>query len=437
MWQSIPVILAVLVASFGPVAAKDPQKSCTIKSGGSNATDDAPEILKAFKKCGQNGRVVFEPTTYYVHSAMNVSWLENVDIDIHGTLLTDLLMSYLSGQWSTDISYWLNNSMEVGYQNQSTALRLGGNNVRINGYGKGTFDGNGDYWYQWIRQQPNTSNYPGRPHAVTFSNLKNSAVRGLTFLRSQMWTMSIIESHNVLLDSILVNNTGNWAQSSNTDGADTIRSSHITFNNWTVYNGDDSLSMKANSTDITITNSKFYNGLGIAMGSIGQYKDQFETIERVTAKNIEYYNTLHAFYIKIWTADQNGYPPNGGGGGLGFASDMKLTNLTTTGLRGAAFAISQCTRFSGAPGQGNCTNSEFQIKKVEIHGLSGTSKSTRVASLQCSAVAPCTNITISDTALLLSNGTAAEAHLCGNIENPIGFNCTGTPCVGGSATGEC
>lgn len=52
--------------------------------------------------------------------------------------------------------------------------------------------------------------------------------------------------------------------------------------------------MKANSTDITITNSKFYNGLGIAMGSIGQYKDQFETIERVTVKNTEYYNTLHA-----------------------------------------------------------------------------------------------------------------------------------------------
>jgi hypothetical protein len=52
--------------------------------------------------------------------------------------------------------------------------------------------------------------------------------------------------------------------------------------------------MKANSTDITITNSKFYNGLGIAMGSIGQYKGQFETIERVTVKNIEYYNTLHA-----------------------------------------------------------------------------------------------------------------------------------------------
>ena len=77
--------------------------------------------------------------------------------------------------------------MDVGYQNQSTALIIGGDNVRINGHGTGTFDGNGDYWYQWIRQQPNTSNYPGRPHAVTFGNLTNSVVRGLTFLRSQMW----------------------------------------------------------------------------------------------------------------------------------------------------------------------------------------------------------------------------------------------------------
>lgn len=56
--------------------------------------------------------------------------------------------------------------------------------------------------------------------------------------------------------------------------------------------------MKANSTDITIKNCKFYNGLGIAMGSIGQYNGQYETIERVTAENIEFINTLHAVSSK-------------------------------------------------------------------------------------------------------------------------------------------
>ncbi|CAI7626411.1 unnamed protein product [Penicillium pancosmium] len=420
------VIVAILACAFGFVEANYHRKSCVVKGGQSKDIDDGPAILHAFKKCGQHGRVLFEPQTYYVNSVMNVSWLKDVDIEIHGTL-----------EWSTDIMYWLNNSMEVGYQNQSTAFIIGGDDVRINGFGTGTFNGNGDDWYKWIRQQKNTSNYPGRPHALTLSHLTNSAIHGLRFLRSQMWTMSIIHSHNVVLDSIFINNTGNSAQSSNTDGADTIYSSHIIFNNWTVYNGDDSISLKANSTDITISNCKLSNGLGIAIGSIGQYKDQFETVERVSINNIDYENTLHAFYVKTWTDDQNGYPPNGGGGGLGYLSGVKVTNLKATGLRGAAFAVSQCTRFSGAPGVGNCTNSQFQIENVAIENLSGTTQSTRVASLQCSAVAPCTDITIADVDLHLANNTEANSYLCGNVMSPTGFTCTGDVCVGGSATGEC
>jgi galacturan 1,4-alpha-galacturonidase len=84
-----------------------------------------------------------------------------------------------------------------------------------------------------------------------------------------------------------------------------------------VDNGDDCISTKANSTDITISNCTFYNGLGIAVGSIGQYKGVFETVQRVHAQNINFFDTLHAAYFKTWTGQQVGYPPNGGGGGLG------------------------------------------------------------------------------------------------------------------------
>lgn len=93
----------------------------------------------------------------------------------------------MSVQWSTDIQYWLNNSLPVGYQNQSTAFIVGGNNVTINGHGTGTFNGNGDVWYAFISKQAVTSNYPGRPHAITFNGLNNSHVAGLNFQRSQMW----------------------------------------------------------------------------------------------------------------------------------------------------------------------------------------------------------------------------------------------------------
>jgi len=103
----------------------------------------------------------------------------------------------------------------------------------------------------------------------------------------------------------------------NTDGADTIYADNITFNRWEVKNGDDAISPKANSTNILISNSKFWHGSGIAIGSIGQYDQVYEVIENVTAVNITFVETLHAAYFKTWTGQHVGYPPNGGGGGIG------------------------------------------------------------------------------------------------------------------------
>lgn len=110
--------------------------------------------------------------------------------------------------------------------------------------------------------------------------------------------MAIISSEDVLLENIYVNNTGKNAD--NTDGADTIFANNITFRGWTVVNGDDSISTKANSTNILIENCTFYNGLGVAIGSIGQYNNTSEYIENVTARNIINYNTRYAAYIKTW-----------------------------------------------------------------------------------------------------------------------------------------
>ncbi|KAH7069731.1 extracellular exo-polygalacturonase-like protein [Paraphoma chrysanthemicola] len=419
------LVLALSVSS-ATASPSNARKTCIVKNSGTNLTDDAPAIRAAFEECGHHGKIVFSPTTYYVNTELDIRGLEDVDIDVQGELL-----------WSTDIQYWLNASLPVGYQNQSTAFILGGNNVRINGHGVGTFNGNGDYWYQWIRKQSNTSNYPGRPHQITFNGLTNSVVKGLRFLRSQMWTMSIINSHHNKFEDIFVNNTGNVVSSSNTDGVDTFFSSNILFRNLTVYNGDDSFSCKANSTNITLLDSHFYHGLGIAIGSIGQYNGRFETIENIRAENVFFSDTLHAFYVKTWTNDQNGYPPNGGGGGRGYAQNMVMKNLTIEGMRGAAFSISQCTRFSGAPGVGNCTNSQFQVRDVEISGMKGTTRDRRTVSLQCSAVAPCTDIALDGIDLKYSNGTSVRNFLCGNVVGNKGWNCTGPVCVGGSATGGC
>lgn len=79
-----------------------------------NGSDSVPAIIAAFKQCGRNGRVIFKNTTYNINSVMNTTGLENCEVDVRGTLL-----------WGTDIDYWLNHSLPVGYQNQSSAWFFG------------------------------------------------------------------------------------------------------------------------------------------------------------------------------------------------------------------------------------------------------------------------------------------------------------------------
>lgn len=188
--QALP---AFSIPSSPPSYGQGARANCVVESAGTN--DSASAILRAFHECGHNhgferGRIVFKNETYHVKSVMNTTGLRNVDIDLHGTLL-----------WDTNINYWLNHSLPVGYQNQSSAWLFGGESVNWNGFGYGTFDGvslscpvprherlltgigNGQVWYDFIN---GTNNYPGRPHSITITGTKDSYFEGIRFVQSQM-----------------------------------------------------------------------------------------------------------------------------------------------------------------------------------------------------------------------------------------------------------
>ncbi|GIZ41997.1 hypothetical protein CKM354_000527800 [Cercospora kikuchii] len=395
--------------------------TCVVKPAGQN--DSAPAIIKAFEDCGHNegdarGRVVFKNETYHIKSVMKTTGLRNVDIELHGTLL-----------WDQNIPYWLNNSLPVGYQNQSSAWSFGGENVNWQGFGYGTLDGNGQVWYDFIN---GTNNYPGRPHSITITGTKDSYFHGIRFVQSQMWTMTIIHSENVLLEDIYINSTdtkqavGFDFSSLNTDGADTIYANNITFRRFTVDNGDDSISAKANSTNILIEDCDFYTGLGVAIGSIGQYEDRYETIENITARNITINHMRYGVYIKTWTGVSTGYPPNGGGGGRGYAANMTFEDFKLKNASGI-FAITQCTSYNGA--SGNCETSPFNIRDLTLKNWSGTTTSDVIGEMQCSAAAPCTGFTIEGMEGIIDtvNNTLPSQYLCDSVIDPTGFECTGVP----------
>lgn len=238
---------------------KSGRRVCTVAAP-KDGSNSAPNIIAAFKQCGHNGKVIFkegttctlskaiafkgrlqkvlltERLTDHINSVMEITGLSNVEIDIRGTLL-----------WSTDISYWLANSLPMGYQTQSTAFILGGDRVHMySSTGVGTFDGNGQVWYT---KYGSTSNLARRPHQITFNGLINSVIEGIKFVQSMMWTMTVIHSSRVLLQDIYVNNTNfdnnAYGNNLNTDGANTIYASDITFVRWVVDNGDDNIAFKA------------------------------------------------------------------------------------------------------------------------------------------------------------------------------------------------
>lgn len=294
---------------------------CVIPAN-NDGTDDSPAIVTVFSECRQDSEIIFQNTTYNIAKVMNLTGLDNVKIEIHGTLL-----------WSKDIDYWLNNSLPIGpgtdqdsyppaaYQNQTTALILGGKNLHVEGNGIGTFDGNGQVWYDFVKGQ---SNYPNRPHAIVIT-ATDSYFHGLRWVQPQMWTVTIVSSERVVLEDIYVNSTSHSSQPArNTDGANTLFSDSITFRRWEIDNGDDCIAFKANSTNMLVEDSILHGGNGIAVGSVGQYFGRFETVENIVVRNVTMYGSKFATRIKTWTGEQNEWPPNGGGGGLGCELSLQI-----------------------------------------------------------------------------------------------------------------
>lgn len=78
-------------------------KKCVVQASRDPAIDDAPAIRVAFDTCHEDSHIVFENTTYYVHTVLNTTGLRNVDVEVLGTLVWD----------NSNIQYWLRNSLDM------------------------------------------------------------------------------------------------------------------------------------------------------------------------------------------------------------------------------------------------------------------------------------------------------------------------------------
>ena len=86
----------------------------------------------------------------------------------------------------------------------------------------------------------------------------------------------------------------------NTNGVDTGYSTHMTFSNIDVNNGDDCIAFKSSSTDITLNNITCIGSHGISVGSLGLEPRIPHKVENVYISDVKMINLTFATRIKFY-----------------------------------------------------------------------------------------------------------------------------------------
>ena len=222
-------------------ASINARQSCTVYAKG-DKQDDVPQIIDAFNKCGQGGRIIFpEDQVYWINSKLN-------------PIVNDVVIEWRGlWQYSDDIQAWGNKSYHIEFQNHYAGFVLTGDGIHIDGYGTGGINGNGDVWYTADKG----FTQPGRPMPFVFWNVSDVTVSRFYIKQPQLWSLNIMNGTNMAFDQIYCNATAtkapwgkNWVQ--NTDGFDTMGAKNIWLENFIYQGGDVCLSHLSLSLSLSI-----------------------------------------------------------------------------------------------------------------------------------------------------------------------------------------
>ncbi|KAH8793414.1 PGX, glycoside hydrolase family 28 protein [Hyaloscypha finlandica] len=378
--------------SKSPPSPPPRDRVCYVKSHNDSVTDDSKYILDALHDCNNGGHAVFaEGLKYTIGTALDLTFLNHIDIDIQ---------SYI--QFTNDTVYWQANSFRFGFQNVTTFFKLGGNDVNI--YGGGTIDGNGQIWYDLYAANV----YTLRPVLIGIDGLQNSILSNLVLRYSPQYYHFVANSSNVIFDNInIAGRSISTHVAKNTDGWDTYRSSDIVIQNSVVNNGDDCVSFKPNSTDMLVQNMWCNGSHGISVGSLGQYKGEFDIVENIYVFNTSLHNATDGARIKVWPNTPSALSGDlQGGGGSGRVKNITYDTMIIDNVD-YAIEIDQCY------GQSNLTlclqfPSPLTITDILFKNFNGkTSKKYQpeIGTFACSSSTACSNIVASAINVVSPNGT--------------------------------
>ncbi|KAG7095644.1 hypothetical protein E1B28_006367 [Marasmius oreades] len=312
--------------------------------------------------------------------------LSNTHINLQGTI-----------RFNPNITYWLANSFQFFFQNQSTFWLLGGTNLVLNG--GGTIDGAGQAWYDALARNSTLQ----RPITMTIFQGQNVVVENIKMINGPNWFNLVNESRNVTYRNITINAASTSANGPhNTDGWDTYRSDNVVIKDSVINNGDDCVSFKPNTTNTIVSNLDCTGSHGISVGSLGQYQDMFDIVENVTVFNVKLTNAQNGARIKAWA---------GANVGSGIVKNITYTNITVNNVDNPV-TIDQCYMTDQAACSANPSNTFLQ--DIFFNGITGTGSGSTVATLKCSPDGRCNNINVNGLKLSPKNGGTPQ-FVCQNV----------------------
>lgn len=170
--------------------------------------------------------------------------------------------------------------------------------------GRGTIDGNGQVWWDYVKGVPNAgvlgTDHP-RPMLVVFDHSKHIRMSGVTVQNSGFWQIVPYYSDDLVFHGITVKAPQRGAP--NTDAIDPFSSSNILIDHVFASTGDDNIAIKsgeinspgpdAPSRNITITDCEFEAGHGLSIGS-----EIAGGVQNVHAERIHFKGTDQGIRIK-------------------------------------------------------------------------------------------------------------------------------------------
>lgn len=377
-------------------------KTCYVPSCGSN---DAPEILKAFKRCNRGGTVVLNEE-YVIASPLDLTFLESVDVAITGTI-----------KFTNDIDFWVVNSFKYDFQNSSAFWRFGGKDVNIYGGGHGLIDGNGQAWYDRFAVEPTLL----RPILLVLDGLDRGSVTGLKMRNSPDWFNLIANSSDILVSDIdIAVKSESKNPAKNGDGWDTFRSDSVVIQDSYVNNSDDCVSFKPNSTNIIVQGMQCNGSHGISVGSLGQYPAEYDIVEHVYVYNISMSNASDGARIKVWPGTDTPFEPGlSGGGGAGYVKNVTYDTFHNNN-NDWAIEINQCY---GQSNQTICDKypSNMTISDVVFKNMWGTTSKKydpKVGTLTCSSTEKSVNIAAKNISVVNPSGRIPQ-WICTNMDESL------------------